>query len=58
MGFVVAFDGVRFQGGHDGCISSTDAWFFISDEETNDLIEALRAAPDGVATPKEEEDDK
>lgn len=47
IGFIVVFDGVRFQGGHDRCVASTDAWFFISDKEGNDLIEAIRAAPDG-----------
>lgn len=47
FGLIIGFDGVRFLSGFDGCITSTDAWLFLTDEDTKALIEALQAAPTG-----------
>ena len=45
-GFIIEFDGNKFKG-HDGSVSSADAWFSINGRETIELIDALRTAPEG-----------
>ncbi len=47
FGFFVEFDGVRFVRGVEGRIDGTDSWFFLNGGDCNDLIEAIKNAPDG-----------